>query len=145
MRAFRLGIQALAFAFVAIVPQAGLSAASEDPLPSWNDGETKAAIVDFVSVVASEGGADYVPPDDRIATFDNDGMLWSEQPMYVQLAFALDCIEAMAPAHPEWKATEPHKSVLSGNMKALAAVGKKGLLQIHSSRTEGYTAMWTAE
>ncbi|MBK0398472.1 haloacid dehalogenase-like hydrolase [Limibaculum sp. M0105] len=130
MRAFRLGIRAPSLAVLAVVAQAGLALAAEDPLPSWNNGETKAAIVDFVSAVTSEGGADYVPPDDRIATFDNDGTLWSEQPMYVQLAFALDRVKEMAPAHPEWKEAEPYKSVLSGDMKALAAVGQKGLLQI---------------
>ncbi|BAR62466.1 nonspecific acid phosphatase precursor [Bradyrhizobium diazoefficiens] len=73
------------------------------PLPSWNEGPTKASIVDFVARVAENGGPYFVPPDQRIATFDNDGTLWIEQPMYVQLAFALDRVKVLAPMHPEWK------------------------------------------
>ncbi|MBK0399527.1 haloacid dehalogenase-like hydrolase [Limibaculum sp. M0105] len=132
--------RAASFGLLALSASAGLTLAAEDPLPSWNDGETKAAIVDFVSAVTSEGGADYVPPDDRIATFDNDGTLWSEQPMYVQLAFALDRIKAMAPDHPQWKETEPYKSVLAGDMKGLAASGKKGLLEIVATTHAGMSS-----
>jgi phosphoserine phosphatase len=104
--------------------------AAEDVLPSWNDGAAKQSIVNFVTAVTTEGGSDYVAPGDRIATFDNDGTLWSEQPMYVQLAFALDRVKAMAPDHPEWKNKEPFKSVLAGDMKGIAASGKKGLAEI---------------
>ena len=75
---------------------------AQDVLPSWNDGASRNAIIDFVTAVTTEGGPDYVAPDDRVATFDNDGTLWSEQPYYFQLAFALDRIKAMAPQHPEW-------------------------------------------
>ena len=78
-------------------------AGATDPLPSWNDGATKSSILDFVTRVTTQGGPDFVPPDQRIATFDNDGTLWVEHPMYAQLAFALDRVKAMAPAHPEWK------------------------------------------
>lgn len=108
----------------------GLAAAQDDPLPSWNEGATKSAIVDFVSRVTTEAGADFVAAEDRIATFDNDGTLWSEQPFYFQLAFALDRIKALAPAHPEWATTEPFKSVLAGDIKGLMASGEKGLAEI---------------
>jgi len=77
--------------------------ASDDPLPSWNDGLSKETIVAFVAAVTEKGGTDYVPPAERIAVFDNDGTLWSEQPAYFQLLFAIDRIKAMAPQHPEWK------------------------------------------
>ena len=113
--------------------------AQEDPLPSWNDGANKQAIIDFVTAVTTEGGADFVAVGDRIATFDNDGTLWSEQPMYVQLAFALDEIKAMAPDHPEWKTTEPYKSVLDGNMSGLVASGKEGLEKIIAVTHTGMT------
>src|SRR4051812_18501975 len=77
--------------------------AQTDPFPSWNDTPTKQAIVEFVGRVTKNGGPDFVAPAERIATFDNDGTLWVEQPMYVQLAFALDRVKALAPLHPEWK------------------------------------------
>ncbi len=93
-------------------------------LPSWNDGPVKSSITDFVARVTS--GPDFVPEDQRIATFDNDGTLWIEQPMYIQLAFALDRVKAMAPLNPDWKNKQPFKAVLEGNMKALAQVGREG-------------------
>jgi hypothetical protein len=101
-----------------------------DPLPSWNDTESKRAIVTFVEKVTKEGSADLVPVADRIATFDNDGTLWGEQPMYVQLAFAIDRVKALAPEHPEWKNQQPFKAVLDGDMKALAEAGDHGLLEL---------------
>ena len=104
--------------------------AQSDPLPSWNDTPTKQAIVDFVGRVTKTGGPDFVAPADRIATFDNDGTLWVEQPMYVQLAFALDRVNALAPLHPEWKYTDPFRAVLDGDMKALAESGERGLVEI---------------
>src|SRR6188508_437364 len=88
-----------------------LAQTPSDPLPSWNDGATKQAITTFVSRVTTQG-PDFVPPDQRIATFDNDGTLWIEQPMYVQLAFILDRVKALAPQHPEWKTTQPFQAVL---------------------------------
>ncbi len=106
------------------------TSAKDDPLPSWNDGATKDAIVTFVEKVTDEGGDDYVPPDERIATFDNDGTLWIEQPAYVQLIFALDRVKQLAPKHPEWKDTQPFKAALEGDMKTLAASGEKGLLEL---------------
>src|SRR5438128_2723745 len=81
------------------------AAADADPLPSWNDGPTKQAIVEFVIKVTNEGGREFVPPAERIATFDNDGTLWAEQPVYFQLLFAIDRVKALAPEHPEWKCT----------------------------------------
>src|SRR4030095_10371789 len=110
-----------------------------DALPSWNDGPTKAAIVDFVTRVTTEGGPDFVPVDDRIATFDNEGTLWSEQPMYFQLAFAIDRVKTLAPQHPEWKTTQPFQAVLEGDMKALAAAGEKGLLELVMTTHAGMT------
>ncbi len=74
-----------------------------DPLPSWNDGPTKQSIIDFVTRVTKQGGPDYVAPPDRIATIDNDGTLWVEQPIYTQFAFAVDEVKPCANKHPEWK------------------------------------------
>jgi hypothetical protein len=103
---------------------------SADPLPSWNDGASKRAIIEFVAKVTRAGGPDFVRPEERIATFDNDGCLWCEQPMYFQFAFALDRVKALAPQHPEWKDKQPFKEVLEGDMKALAASGEHGLLEL---------------
>jgi hypothetical protein len=113
--------------------------AQSDPLPSWNDGPTKQAIVSFVQKVTDNEGRDYVPPEDRIATFDNDGTLWVEQPMYTQLAFALDRVKALAPEHPEWKDQKPFKAVLEGDMKTLAASGEKGIAQVIAATHAGMT------
>ncbi len=113
--------------------------AQSDPLPSWSDGAAKKAIMDFVGRVTREGGPDFVPVPERIATFDNDGTLWTEQPYYFQLAFAIDRIKAMAPQHPEWKTRQPFKALLAGDKKALAAAGKDGLLQIIAATHAGMT------
>lgn len=113
--------------------------AQNDPLPSWNDGAPKKAILDFVARVTTQGGADFVPPAERIATFDNDGTLWCEQPYYFQLAFAFDQVKAMAPRHPEWKHEQPFKAVLGGDKQALADAGQKGLLQIVAATHSGMT------
>lgn len=116
-----------------------LTAGAEDALPSWNDGAAKSAILDFVGRVTEEGGPGYVPPAERIATFDNDGTLWSEQPAYFQLAFAMYRIHALAGKHPEWKTQQPFKAVLEGDMKALAASGQKGLLTLLATTHAGIT------
>ena len=113
--------------------------APADPLPSWNDGAAKKSITDFVARVTTEGGADFVPPDQRIATFDNDGTLWAEQPMYFQLVFALDRVKALAAKHPEWKKKQPFKAVLEDDRKALAALGENGFLQIMAATHTGMT------
>jgi phosphoglycolate phosphatase-like HAD superfamily hydrolase len=112
---------------------------SSDPLPSWNNGAAKQAIVAFVGRVTQEGGPDFVPVDQRIATFDNDGTLWAEQPIYFQFAFALDRIKALAPQHPEWRDAQPFEAVLEGDPKALAAAGEKGLLEIMAATHTGMT------
>jgi haloacid dehalogenase-like hydrolase len=104
--------------------------AQGDPLPSWNEGSVKSSITNFVGRVTTQGGPDFVPAEQRIATFDNDGTLWVEQPLYVQLAFALDRVKAMAPMHPEWKDKQPFKAVLEGDMKALAESGERGLVEL---------------
>jgi hypothetical protein len=117
-------------------------AARSDPLPSWNAGPAKQSIVDFVTRVTQEGGPNYVAPEDRIATFDNDGTLWVEQPMYNQFVFDVDEVKKQANQHPEWKEKEPFKSVLAGDMKAVAAMGHKGMLEIIAAT---HSAMTTVE
>src|SRR5262245_66612137 len=97
---------------------------ADDPLTSWNDTPAKKSILDFVAKVTTEGTPEFVKPADRIATFDNDGTLWCEQPMYFQFMFALDRVKALAPQHPEWKDTEPFKSVLAGDTNAVMAGGE---------------------
>ncbi|HYK35581.1 HAD family hydrolase [Alloacidobacterium sp.] len=113
--------------------------AQTDPLPSWNDTAPKKAIIAFVEKVTKEGTPNFVPADQRIATFDNDGTLWVEQPMYVQLAFMLDRVKQLAPKHPEWKTTQPFKGVLDGDMKAVAATGERGLVQLMAATHAGMT------
>ncbi|MDF3936630.1 HAD family hydrolase [Pseudomonas citronellolis] len=130
------------FALLLCLPLLGQAA---EALPSWNDGPSRQAIVKFVEAVTSEGGADYVPPAERIAVFDNDGTLWSEQPLYFQVLFALAEVKRQAPQHPEWKEQQPFKAVLEGDQKALADAGMQGILQIvmatHTGMsTETFTA-----
>jgi phosphoglycolate phosphatase-like HAD superfamily hydrolase len=114
------------------------ASAQADPLPSWNDGAVKRSIVDFVARTTGQGG-DVVPAAERIATFDNDGTLWCEQPVYFQLAFAFDEIKRLAPRHPEWKTTQPFQAVLDDDMQALAASGEKGLMEIIAATHSGMT------
>lgn len=109
---------------------AAIAASSNDPLLSWNDGKSKSAIIAFVKSVTNKQSPNFVPEAERIATFDNDGTLWSEKPMYSQVYFAFDRVKAMAKDHPEWKTTEPFKSVLANDMKGVMATGMKGLEQI---------------
>lgn len=113
--------------------------AQSDPLPSWNDGRTRQAILDFVAKVTREGGPDFVKPAERIATFDNDGTLWAEQPVYFQLQFAFDEVKRLAAQNPDWKNKEPFRSVLNRDLKGLAASGEKGLLQIMAATHTGMT------
>ena len=101
-----------------------------DPLPSWNEGAPKRSIIDFINRVTRPGSPDFVVPERRIATFDNDGTLWSEQPMYFQLFFAIDRVKALAPMHPEWKNKQPFKAVLEGDIKTVLAGGKKAFFDL---------------
>jgi phosphoglycolate phosphatase-like HAD superfamily hydrolase len=128
----------LAGLFSACLAGSALAQAS-DPLPSWNDGATKKSITDFVARVTAQGSPDFVPPELRIATFDNDGTLWCEQPFYFQLAFAIVRVKEMAPKHPEWKTKQPFKALLEHDMKALAASSEKGLLAVVEATHSGMT------
>jgi len=106
------------------------AAAAADALPSWNEGAAKRAVVEFVTGVTTAGGPRFVPPQERIAVFDNDGTLWCEKPVYVQAAFLLERVKALAPQHPEWKETEPFRSVLAGDLGGVVAAGEKGLVEL---------------
>ncbi len=106
----------LLLGLVALLVSTPVFATGADPLPSWNDGASKQSIVDFVTRVTTEGGPDYVKPEERVATFDNDGTLWIEQPLYNQFVFAIDEVKRQANKHPEWATKEPFKSVLAGDM-----------------------------
>jgi hypothetical protein len=115
------------------------SSPAADPLPSWNEGPTKRAIVEFVDRVTTDGSAGFVSVDERIAVFDNDGTLWCEQPMYVQAAFVFDRVRKLAPQHPGWKEQEPFKSLLAGDKQALAAQGEKGIAALVMATHAGMT------
>ncbi len=116
-----------------------LPALAADPLPSWNEGPNKKQIIEFVQAVTAEGSKDYVKPAERIAVFDNDGTLWTEQPAYFEVLFAFDEVKRLAPQHPEWKTTQPFQAVLEGDHKALAAAGMDGLLKIIGATHTGVT------
>jgi phosphoglycolate phosphatase-like HAD superfamily hydrolase len=120
-------------------PDGASRTATGDSLPSWNDGASKKAITDFVGRVTRVEGADFVAPAERIAVFDNDGTLWSEQPIYFQAAFAFDRVKALAPRHPDWRERQPFKGVLEGDMKAVAASGERGLLELLAATHVGNT------
>lgn len=117
----------------------GPALAATDPLPSWNAGPARDSIVAFVTKVTKEGSPDYVPPAERIATFDNDGTLWAEQPMYFQMFFALDRVKVLASQHPEWKDQEPFASLLKGDVKGALAGGEKAMLAIVMATHSGMT------
>jgi len=121
-----LALLALSLAFLAF-PK---NAQADDPLPSWSDGGAKQSIVDFVGKVTKSGSPDFLPPEERIATFDNDGTLWCEQPLYFQLLFALDRVKMLAPQHPEWKTKEPFASLLKGDVKSALAGGEPAIAKI---------------
>jgi hypothetical protein len=113
--------------------------AAAEPLPSWNEGSAKKAIVEFVARATKKGSPDFVPADERIAVFDNDGTLWAEQPMYFQFVFALDRVKALGPQHPEWQTQEPFASLLKGDMKAALAGGEHALGQLMMATHAGMT------
>ena len=115
-------------------------------LPSWNDGPTKRAILDFVAKTTKEGSPDFVAPPERIAVFDNDGTLWSEQPMYFQLAFALNRVQELAPKHPEWKTTQPFKGILEHDMSTAGSpTSTNGSSQATGPRCDSIEANKAAE
>jgi len=126
-----------ALGFIVVCVASG-SVRADDPLPSWNDTAPKKAIIAFVEKVTKEGSPDFVRPEERIATFDNDGTLWAEKPIYFQFQFAIDRVKALASRHPEWKPRPPFNYILAGNMKALLANAKSmmALMAVsHSGRT----------
>ena len=132
----------LGTAAVGCGPQSEESPASgvvSEPLPSWSEGATKQAITRFVTRVTDPASPDFVPEAERIATFDNDGTLWAEQPVYFQLLFAIDRVKALAPGHPEWATTQPFKAVLDDDREALAAAGEHGLLELVMATHAGMT------
>ncbi len=133
--------RSFAFGLVAAgIAAAGRSALAQgDPLPSWNDSPRKRAILDFVARTTTAGSADFVPVPERIATFDNDGTLWCEKPVYFQFMFAMDRVKALAPQHPEWKDKPPFSDVLAGNMAAIAAMGEKGVIELVMATHSGMT------
>jgi len=116
------------------------TARASDPLPSWNDGKAKQAIIAFVEKVTREGSPDFVPVPERIATFDNDGTLWCEKPAPVEMYFVLDRVKALAPQHPEWKDKEPFASILKGDMKGALAGGQRGLMEMVMATHAGNTS-----
>ncbi len=123
-----------------VLASVGLATAqTSDPLSSWNDGKAKQSIIEFVAKVATRGSSDFVSPAERIAVFDNDGTLWSEQPMYFQIFFAIDRVKTLAPKHPEWKDKEPFASLLKGDVKGALAGGEHTILEIIMATHAGMT------
>jgi phosphoserine phosphatase len=125
----KLTLIVLTLLFVSVCSDLAIAQATK-ALPSWNEGKTKQSILAFVKKVTTPGSPDFVPPAERIATFDNDGTLWVEHPMYTQLAFALERVKALASKHPEWKTKQPFKVVLDNDLEALAAAGEKGMVEL---------------
>jgi len=133
-RFLRYGFVAIFAVFVCGVANAA------DPLPSWNEGPAKKSILEFVAAVTDKNGKDYVAPTERIATFDHDGTLWVEYPMYTQILFAFERVKELAPQHPEWKTKQPFKALLEGDMKTVGASGAKGVMEILMATHSGMTA-----
>src|SRR5688572_20077512 len=128
-----------AMATLALAGVVSTSPAQTDLLPLWNEGAAKAAIIKFVRDASNPQSTAFVPPAERIAVFDNDGTLWSEQPMYFQLAFAIHRVAALAPQHPEWKDKEPFASILKGDLTAALAGGEKAMMAIVAATHAGMT------
>jgi len=140
-KSMRSRFQVLLSGIVAIFAVCSCSVASEtDPLPSWNEGSAKSAILEFVAAVTDKSNKDYVDSTERIATFDNDGTLWVEYPMYTQFLFAFDRVKKLAPQHPEWKTQQPFQGVLENDMQAVGNSGMKGLMEITIATHSGMTA-----
>ncbi len=138
-RSRRRALLASVLAWTAALCVGTRALAQGDPLPSWNDGPARKAIVGFVHTATDESNPSFVPPAERIATFDNDGTLWVEHPMYTQLAFALDRVKALAPDHPEWKTRQPFQAVLENDLETLAASGQKGIAELVTTTHAGMT------
>jgi len=138
MTTFRTNLARVA-AIVLIATSWMGSGLAQEPLPSWNDTAPRKAIVAFVERVTTQGSPDFVPPAERIATLDNDGTLWAEQPLYFQLLFAIDRIKALAPQHPEWKDKEPYASLLKGDVNAALAGGERAIFSIMTATHAGMT------
>jgi hypothetical protein len=134
--AMTLALRSLAICIAAV---ASAARAAPDPLPSWNDGAAKQRLVAFVRAVSDPSSPDHVPPAERVAVFDNDGVLWPEQPAYFQLLFAIDRVKALAARHPEWRKRQPFAAALAGDLKALTASGEKGLLELVMATHAGMT------
>src|SRR5262245_14893704 len=132
-------VATIEIAGLVVVAAGARSRAQDDPLPSWNVGDARRAIVAFVERVTKSGSPDFVPSAERIAVFDNDGTLWSEQPAYFQLLFAVDRVRALAPRHPEWKTTQPFASLLGGDIKAALASGEHAAMEIVAASQAGIT------
>ena len=124
---------------VVVIPGISPAMAEYNPLPSWNDGPARKAIIEFVQATTDKSNPKFVPPEARIATFDQDGTLWAEQPMYFQFFFALDRVKALAPQHPEWKDKEPFASLLKGDGKGALAGGEHAMLEIVMATHAGMT------
>jgi len=135
----KVGVAALRTDFLAFVVAltTGAAIAQSDPLPSWNDTGPKQAIVAFVERATKDRGADFIPVNERIATFDNDGTLWVEQPIYTQIAFAFDRVKSLAPRHTEWKTEQPFKALLENDQKTLLASGEAGIMKIIAASHSG--------
>ena len=118
----------------------GCASVRPDPLPSWNEGVAKQSIVAFVAKVTTTGSPNFVPVAERIATFDNDGTLWAEQPLYSQFLFVIDRVKVLAPQHPEWRTTEPFASLLRGDLKGALAGGNKALLELIAATSTGMSS-----
>ena len=130
----------LAAAGLGLLLPAVAKATTGDPLASWNDSPSKAAILDFVGRVTKEGGSDFVEPDQRVAVFDDDGTLWSEQPAYFQLLFALVRVKALYPDHPNWETQPTFAAAVSGDLRTLSETGVKGMMTLV---TEGHAGLTT--
>jgi hypothetical protein len=124
------GLLRLTYAVMALLLWPSFALSESEVLPSWNDGPTRQAIVTFVTRATSQASPDFVPPAERIAVFDNDGTLWTEQPLYNQLAFAADRVEELAAQHPEWASTQPFKAALDDDRNTLLAGGERGLAEL---------------
>src|SRR5271156_4059139 len=121
------------------MPESSSPGAAADPLASWNEGATKNSIIEFVARVTKAGGEDYVAPEERIATFDNDGTLWSEKPYYFQFAFVIDRVKALAGKHPKWKEQQPFQGILAGDVKAALAGGERAAAELVGATHAGMT------